>query len=204
MMIEPLHAELLREAIVAALRRANTLVGDKVYSPRDWPLASADVPALIVDDSLETCEGRGNLGFPAFRTTAHIVIDGRIERHAVNLVKADLATLRAQIKTTVLTDPTVQALIEQVVSIHTEAALSAENKQHVGTLRMVFALRYPEDFEPSVTDTLEGIDLHADLTAPFDPNGVAADHPFLEAVQPPPRTSGPDGRDEAFASFDFP
>jgi hypothetical protein len=198
-----LFSEQLRELVIAALKAANTLAGANVFAPRDTPLASSELPAIMVDDQREDSESRGNAGFPAFLTTAILLVEAKVERETSEAVKADLSTLRRQIKVAILTDWSIVASVEQVVGVRTETAISAEGKKHVGELRMQFAFRYPEDFEPVITDQLDGLDVHADLLAPFDPTGVYPDAPFPEAARPAPRTSGPDGRDEAALSITF-
>lgn len=199
-----LFSEVLRGLVVTALRNANTLAGDRVFAPRDWPVTSKDMPALLVDDEREESESRGNVGFPSFHTTAILVVDGKVEGDTSDEAKADLATLRRQIKVAVLTDWDIITSIEQVVAIRTETSVTAGTKKHVGELRMQFAFRYPEDFEMAVTDELQGVDVHVDTIDPFDPTGTYPDPPFPDAVQPAPRTSGPDGRDEGRLTFDFP
>jgi hypothetical protein len=176
-----LFSEQLRELVIAALKAANTLAGANVFAPRDTPLASGELPAIMVDDQRED----------------------KVERETSEAVKADLSTLRRQIKVAALTDRSIVASVEQVVGVRTETAISAEGKKHVGELRMQFAVRYPEDFEPVITDQFDGLDVHADLTDPFDRTGVYPDAPFPEATRPAPRTSGPDGRDEAALSITF-
>lgn len=198
-----LFSEQLRELVIAALKAANTLAGANVFAPRDTPLASSELPAIMVDDQREDSESRGNAGFPAFLTTAILLVEAKVERETSEAVKADLSTLRRQIKVAALTDWSIIASVEQVVGVRTETAISAEGKKHVGELRMQFAFRYPEDFEPVITDQLDGLDVHADLTDPFDRTGVYPDAPFPEAARPAPRTSGPDGRDEAALSITF-
>lgn len=199
-----LFSETLREMVIAALLKANTLAGANVFAPRDTPLASSECPGIMVDDQREESESRGNVGFASFHTTAIVVVDAKVERETPEAAKADLATLRRQIKIAVLTDWAIMTSIEQVVAIRTETSLSAETKKHVGELRMQFAFRYPEDFEMAVTDELEGVDVHVDTIDPFDPSGTYPDPPFPDAVQPAPRASGPDGRDEGRLTFDFP
>lgn len=199
-----LHSEVLRGLVVTALRNANTLAADRVFAPRDWPVNSKDMPCLLVADEREESRSRGNIGFPAFHTTAIITVDGRVEGVDEVAVKADLATLRSQIKTAVLTSYEIVRQVEQIAAVRSQVAVSAETKKHVGELRMEFAFAYPEDFEPVVTDELQGVDVHVDMIAPFDASGTYPDPPFPDAVQPAPRTSGPDGRDEGRLTFDFP
>lgn len=206
-----LHSEVLRGLVVTALRNANTLAGDRVFAPRDWPVASKDMPALLVDDEREESRSRGNAGFPAFHTTAFIVVDGRVESvasgdpdAALAAVKADLATLRSQIKAAVMASYDIVRQVEQIAAVRSQVAVSAESKKHVGELRMEFAFVYPEDFEPVITDELQGMDVHVDTIDPFDATGTYPDAPFPDAVPPAPRTSGPDGRDEGRLTFDFP
>lgn len=198
-----LHSEVLRGLVVTALRNANTLAGDRVFAPRDWAVTGKDMPALLVDDQREESESRGPIGFPSFITTAVIVVDGRVERETETTVKADLATLRGQIKAAVLTSYDIVRQVEQIAAVRSEVRVSAETKKHVGELRLEFAFRYPEDFEPTVTDTLDAVDLHADLAAPFDPAGTYPSPPFPDAVRPAPRASGPDGRDEGRVRIDL-
>jgi len=197
-----LYSETLRGLFIAALK-GRTLAGQRVFAPRDWPVQAKEMPAILVDDQREQSESRGNAGFPAFHTIAFLVVDGRVEQDTEEKAKADLSTLRAQIKAAILTSHEIIVGVEQIVAIRTEARVSAETKKHVGELRMEFAVRYPEDFEPVITDTLEGIDVHADLAGPFDPTGIYPDPAFPEAVQPAPRTSGPDGRDEGGISVNL-
>lgn len=198
-----LHSEVLRGLVVTALRNANTLAADRVFAPRDWPVNSKDMPCLLVADEREESRSRGAVGFPAFHTTAIITVDGRVEGVDEVAVKADLATLRSQIKTAVLTSYEIVRQVEQIAAVRSQVAVSAETKKHVGELRMEFAFSYPEDFEPVVTDELQGVDVHVDMIAPFDASGTYPDPPFPDAVQPAPRTSGPDGRDEGRLTFDF-
>jgi hypothetical protein len=205
-----LHSEVLRGLVVTALRSANTLAGDRVFAPRDWPINSKDMPALLVSDEREESRSRGAVGFPAFHTTAIITVDGRVEGTvsgdsdaALAAVKAGLATLRSQIKTAVLTSYEIVRQVEQIAAVRSQVAVSAETKKHVGELRMEFAFTYPEDFEPVVTDELQGMDVHVDTIDPFDPTGTYPDPPFPDAVPAAPRTSGPDGRDEGRLTFDF-
>lgn len=199
-----LHSEVLRGLVVTALRNANTLAADRVFAPRDWPVNSKDMPCLLVADEREESRSRGAVGFPAFHTTAIITVDGRVEGLDEVAVKADLATLRSQIKTAVLTSYEIVRQVEQIAAVRSQVAVSAETKKHVGELRMEFAFSYPEDFEPVVTDELQGVDVHVDMITPFDASGTYPDPPFPDAVQPAPRTSGPDGRDEGRLTFDFP
>ncbi|SMF48254.1 hypothetical protein SAMN02982917_2359 [Azospirillum oryzae] len=199
-----LHSEVLRGLVVTALRNANTLAADRVFAPRDWPVNSKDMPCLLVADEREESRSRGAVGFPALHTTAIITVDGRVEGVDEVAVKADLATLRSQIKTAVLTSYEIVRQVEQIAAVRSQVAVSAETKKHVGELRMEFAFSYPEDFEPVVTDELQGVDVHVDMIAPFDATGTYPDPPFPDAVQPAPRTSGPDGRDEGRLTFDFP
>ena len=199
-----LFSEQLRGMMIAALLKANTLAGANVFAPRDIPLTDDELPGLTVDDQREESESRGNVGFPAFHTTAILVVDAKVEGETPEAAKVDLATLRRQIKVAVLTDWDIITSIEQVVAIRTETSISAGTKKHVGELRMQFALRYPEDFEMAVTDELQGVDVHVDTMDPFDTTGTYPDPPFPDAVPPAPRTSGPDGRDEGRLTIDFP
>lgn len=199
-----LFSEVLRGLVVTALRNANTLAGDRVFAPRDWPVTSKDMPALLVDDEREESQSRGNAGFPAFYTTATIMVGGKVEGLDEMAVKADLSTLRGQIKTAVLTSYDIVRQVEQIAAVRSQVAVSAETKKHVGELRMEFAFTYPEDFEPAIGDELQGMDVHVDTIDPFDAAGTYPDPPFPDAVQPAPRTSGPDGRDEGRLTFDFP
>lgn len=198
-----LFSEVLRGLVVTALRNANTLAADRVFAPRDWPVTSKDMPALLVDDEREESRSRGTVGFPAFHTTAIIAVDGRVEGPDELAVKADLATLRSQIKTAVLTSYDIVRQVEQIAAVRSQVGVSAETKKHVGELRMEFAFTYPEDFEPAVTDELQGMDVHVDMLDPFDASGTYPDPPFPDAVPAAPRTSGPDGRDEGRLTFDF-
>jgi hypothetical protein len=75
-----------------------------------------------------------------------------------------------------------------------ELAMSIEVKFYQG----------PEVFFPIPTNPLQTVDINVDTAAPFDPNGTYANPPFPSAVNPAPRTSGPDGRNEGALTISLP
>ena len=55
-----------------------------------------------------------------------------------------------------------------------------------------------------VPSAFQEAQIHLDTTTPFDASGTYPNPPFPDAVQPAPRTSGPDGRAEGGLDIQLP
>ena len=204
-MTTTLYSETLREQVIAALIAANTLAGARVYAPRDWPVVSAIMPALLVDDVRENSESRTNQSIPQFWTTTTISVGGRVEAATAEAAKALLSTLRYQVKIAVMQGVGLRTIVPQEVkSIRTETRVSAESRMHVGEVQIDFDMLYPEDFDPPIIDELVSVYLNADMVNVFQKTGTVTPPFPIYTPTTSPRTTGPDGRPEGLLELTLP
>jgi len=196
----------LRDAAVSALK-GRTAAGQHVYSPRDWPTTHSTYPVVLVRTPEEFATSKGRFGVPEFDNTITLAIAGRVE--ATTEAAADTAarSLAKQIKAAILQNGQFlySQEVQQVASFTSKIEVTAEGKLHIGDVMISFSVEVFQVYEPiydadgaEMAPALTRIDIHADMAAPFDANG-AYPAPTTPPYTPdaPPRTSGPDGRDEA-------
>lgn len=203
----------LRDAAVAALKAANTLAGQRVYSPRDWPTWNGIHPAIIVRTPNESAQSLGPVGVPTFNTTITLTISGRTERDSEAHADADARTLAQQIKSAILQNGQfikTQA-VQQFVGFTSRIEVTAEGRQHIGDVTVSFSIEVFQVYEPTIDAAgdpigtpLTNVRIHIDAIEPFDASGTYANAAFPDAVTPAPRQSGPDGRDEGALTLTLP
>ncbi|HBO83304.1 MAG TPA: ABC transporter permease [Cupriavidus sp.] len=207
----------LRGLFVAALKGA-TNAGQAVYSPFDWPTAQAAYPLILVHARKERKVSLGP-NAPEFDVYTTIEIIARTKSPALvgdagsASALAAAEVLKAQIETALINNPAIWAdpaggqRIEQFTSVDSELNTSSEGEMPMAELVMQIEVKFyqgPEIFYPIATVPLQTVNIHVDTAAPFDPNGTYANPPFPAAVNPAPRTSGPDGRDEGALNITLP
>ena len=205
-------AAMLRGLAVQALRGA-TAAGESVYSPLDWASYAGSYPVIGLQTPAEQKESLGRNGAPQFTVTVTLRVTARAQAAAVGLdqgaaaVEAVIEQLQSQIEIALINNPALMGLLQQISSVHVQKDVSAEGKYHLGELVMELGLEFyqgPEDFFPIPAVPLTTVDINADLVNVFDPSGTYLNPPFPTAVNPAPRTSGPDGRDEGSLQIDLP
>ncbi len=194
-----------RLATVAALQGLS-LNGETITvdSPGDWNDPPEALPKIYVRAGPSPEQKTPwNRGQPNYTTTSPIVVMGRVSAIRASDCQDQLESLQDLIEQAVLTNYGLLAAMQQA-PVSVEWDITAEGEYHLGRVALTFAFEFPEVFEPVVTDSLEGVDIHADMAAPFDPAGTYANPAFPDAVQPAPRTTGPDGRDEGALEINLP
>lgn len=192
--------------LLTAILTSSTNAGSQVFKARTWPLKLAAVPALMIDPVyIERKESTGRAA-PEFDVTTMVKIRGRVTSPAglddagADICEDALEALKSQIERALINAYPVMLTIERFASIETEFTVTSEAAQNVGELQMTVAMEFkegPEDFAPIDTSTLGEVAVYPDMANVFDPAGTyTGQHPFPGAVQPAPRTSGPDGRVE--------
>jgi hypothetical protein len=88
--------------------------------------------------------------------------------------------------------------------IATTTEIKADGQMHFGAVSIAVHFQIYEAFDPDVTTSLQELSLTADLRNVYDPSGTYPNPPFPDAVQPAPRTSGPDGRAEGGFDIELP
>ena len=196
----------LRELVKTALLDAGTDAGRKVYTPRDWPTVTGQYPNILIQTPKETKISKGRFA-PAFDTTVHVAITGRVEAGTAEKAEDLADTLADQIELAILTNYDLIKVLQQFSSVETDVLVSAEGEMHIGEVQMMVAIEVFQEFDPiestlTSDDDLERVDIHIDALAPFDESGTYTGSPFPDSVTDAPRTLGPDGRDEGALTFD--
>lgn len=191
----------VRLAALAALQGAN--LGGRIECPGDWTTPPDIFPAILLRAVRDRKDGIAK-SQPDFTTTVMLELEARIEAVSAEAAQDAIEALGYNIEQALFTNYGLNVIIQQFVSVDTETEISAEGKRHLGGLKMTIALELFEAFEPAITASLTSIGIHADMGNLFDPLGTYLNPPFPSAVQPAPRTSGPDGRDEGALDISLP
>ena len=190
----------LRLAIVGCLK----LICDTVESPGIWPTSADMLPVLLVNvpSEMKTSVGRN---VPEFTTSASVVIQGQVSSITPGGAQDAIEDLAYQVENAVLEDYAVNLMIQQFVSVQTETEITSDGKQHLAGYPMIAPAAgsvWPIVATPTVPAA--GVNLHLDAANVFDPTGTYPNPTFPTSVQPAPRTSGPDGRDEGYSQINLP
>lgn len=196
-----------RELRLAVVEAVETLTGVNVESPGDWDTPPAKLPQIKVRVPSENKVSAAR-GMPTFTTTVFLELEAKVEADTGEDAQDAIEALVYRIEVAVLSRYGVVALLQQVSSIRTDIAITAEGKRHNGNARMVFGLECFEAYDPSVLlddlPPLQQVGIHVDTAQPFDAVDTYPDPPFPDAVAPAPRTRGPDGRDEGGLDIQLP
>ncbi|ARL91019.1 ABC transporter permease [Burkholderia pseudomallei] len=207
----------IRALFVQALF-GQTSAGNAVYSPFDWPTNPSQYPLILVHARKERKVSLGP-NTPEFDVYTTVEIIARVRAPAGMVDTGSVAalagaeTLKLQIEATLINNPDIWAdpaggqRIEQFTSVDSEINTSSEGEMPIAELAMSIEVKFyqgPEDFFPIPVHPLTTVNVNVDTAAPFDPNGTYANPPFPSAVNPAPRTSGPDGRNEGALTISLP
>ena len=207
----------IRALFVQALT-GQTLAGNAVYSPYDWPTSPSTYPLILVHARKERNVSLGP-NTPEFDVYTTVEIIARVQSPAGIVDTGSVAalaaaeTLKLQIEVALINNPLIWAdpnggqRIEQFTTVDSEINTSSEGSMPMAELAMSIEVKFyqgPEVFFPIPTNPLQTVNINVDTAEPFDPNGTYANPPFPSAVNPAPRTSGPDGRNEGALTISLP
>lgn len=190
--------------VVAAIKAGNTAAGSRVYSPLDWATTDIQYPAIKVGPSSDDFQSLVK-GPPMFEVTTTLEIIGKVEAGAqpgdagAAAAQAALLSLVRQVLVSVINQYDVTLLIQQFPFVRVKYAATAAGENHYAEFRMELGLEYintEDDFFPVVGQAISEVAVHGDTQSVFDPTGTYPNPPYPDEVVPPPRTTGPDGRDE--------
>lgn len=198
----------LRDLMEAALKTAASLAADRVYTARTMPTQALEYPLILIQTGSEDKQGVSPNAKADFNTVSEIAATGRAEGTNDNEVLEKLDVLSIQIEKAILSDLQILKRINMIESVSTDIGLFGDKKMTYGDVQMRFRFAHTqiaEEFFPEPdAQALEGVDIHLDTKNPNDPTGTYPDPAFPESVTDAPRTSGPDGRDEATLKIDLP
>jgi hypothetical protein len=202
----------IRRAALGALKVLETTGGVKVInSPGVWTVQPEKTPTVLLRVS-RTSKDAISSSTTNFMSTVLVEIESKLIAATGEDAQAAIEELDALVEQALLTN-TDFVKLSQRISIEAETQITSEARNHVAGTQMLVRCELIETFDPiadapdalqPAAPPLEGVNLHADLVSQFDPLGVYGDVLFPDAVQPAPRTAGPDGRDEGYVEINFP
>ncbi|WP_454825903.1 hypothetical protein [Paraburkholderia xenovorans] len=188
--------------VVAAFQAA--AAAPTIQSPGDWSTPPAKLPAILVRCGDDQKISNGNIGETQFNTDLVIEIRGIVSGPTAEAAQDALEDLGATIEDVLLRNIAIRAQTQDFPTIATATEINANGRIHFGAVSMAVHFQIYEAFDPDVETTLERMTVTADLRNVFDASGTYPNPPFPDAVQPAPRTSGPDGRAEGGFDVELP
>lgn len=187
----------LRLVVQAVLQAAT---GVPVLSPGDWETPTINLPEIKLRSPGNRKASIARAG-ANFTTTVSLELLARVSADTAEAAQDAIEALVEKIEAAVLALPELIELVQQVATVDTEMSVSADSRTHIGEARMMLQCETFEEFDPRDTYgdrfvDLQQVAVNVDTAYPFDAAGTYAGAAFPAAVQPAPRTSGPDGRNE--------
>lgn len=171
----------IRQQAVALLKAANTAAGAHVYDSRVSPNSKNKLPALNVYTLLQNGSGTAQAGTaPQFDTTVTLSVECVVSQ--ADAWGAALDDLCEQVENALLCNPGFISEFDMVTSYSTAMQAKDEGENPIIKAVMSIGLKYTEQFDPIIPDTLGRVHITVDAIEPADKN-IAAD-------------GGPDGRAE--------
>ena len=211
--------------------KGKTIAGNNVFLAKTWATWDGSYPILYLHSPGEDMQSLGDAGAPQFTVTATIRVSARVEvrnlprNGGAAAALVELEIIQQQIKMALINFPPLMKRLQQYPFVRSEIRESGEGDSELAELVMDIGMEFyqgPEDFYPleeeipdPVIDPaaeaaavqpmalLENVHISNDLTNVFDVLGTYDDPPFPLAVNPAPRSAGPDGRTEGGLDIDL-
>ena len=198
-----------RQLRLAALPALQALPGVTVECPPVTSTAPNQMPYVGLRCGTERKVGAVTQQLATFTTTVPLEVLARVSATTAEAAQDAIEDLAYRIEQAVCGLVPLLNLLQKISGITTTTEINGEGSAYQAGVEMSFDCELFEEFEPVLINPgnyqpLQGIDMHVDAGRPYDANGVYLDSPFPDSVTPAPRTSGPDGRDEALVVIDFP
>ena len=187
----------LRQAALTALQ---TLTGVTVESPGNLETPPAKLPHISLHAPMDRKSPIAKSAAD-FTTTVTLELMASTAGATPTAAQDAIEALCARIEDVVLGCVVLLASVQQVSNFSTQTKLDSDGDRHTAQARMVidfetFEVFDPLAIDPTLTVTLNMLNVHVDTVQPFDAAGTYSSPPFPDSVPAAPRTSGPDGRDE--------
>lgn len=185
---------------IQAIAQANTLAGTNVYLYA-WPTNTMKNPAILFNWARETKLSNSKT-VPNFTTTFVLRADIRVEDVTMYDAHTKLKQIIGQVEQAVLTNYTINSLIQQFPHIDITNGTESESEFFVAHAIMDIAFEFFQLYEPNAGVPLDTVTISVDLQNIFDATGTYVDPLFPGSGTPAPRTVGPDQRLEGFVRAD--
>ncbi len=159
----------LRNLAIKALKQANTLAEDRIFSPMDWPTTPAMYPVILVKTPRErkVSESRS---IPKFTTTAELHLSLRIEGNSEAEATDTLEALCEQVENAILTDCNLVREVQQFSYVDTYMEVNSDQRKHFGEAILQIGMEFYEVFDPQlhsphapIAESLEGVDIQYEI-----------------------------------------
>lgn len=129
----------IRDRFVSTLDSNVTLVSNRVYANRVYPLTDASLPAITVYTGSET-SSRYNVGVTDLNRELTVEVDIYVK--AISTFDDDVDAIAVQVEEAIASDFTVNSLAKGATLVSTEINFSGEAEQPVGIAKLTFSVRY--------------------------------------------------------------
>lgn len=129
----------IRDRIASVVTSGATLVNQRVYTTRVYPLTAANLPAITVYTGSET-SALQTMGARTLMRNLDVAVD--IYVRATETTDDDVDAIAVQIEEAVANDFNVNGLAKSVVLTSTDIDFNAEAEQPIGIARLTFSVSY--------------------------------------------------------------
>jgi hypothetical protein len=183
------------------------ITGITVESPGDWDTPPSRLPNIKLRAPNERKQSVTRT-MPEFTTVVTLEMLITVVGNTAEEAQDAIEDLGQQVEACFFGAQPLVQLCQQFPTVTTDTDISADGQRHTARAVMrvdceVFEAFDPTEINPADYPALQQVNVHADTARPFDASGTYANPPFPSAVQPAPRTTGPDGRDEGTLQLDM-
>lgn len=163
----------------AAVIAANTMAGDNIFRPGDWPTQPGQYPIgkmrLVKEDRIS----QGRSGPQSFTTTAHIQMSlavsepAQLDDAGATAAEAKLWAFKREVEIAIVNSMPLATAIQQISMMRSQLQFLGQGGEHLAGVQMDIAFEYyegPENFAPVDADDIEEFDVTASSFPPFGMN----------------------------------
>jgi len=129
----------IRDRIASTLTSGVSLVSNRVYASRVYPLTEAKLPAITVYTGAEI-SNRLNMGLSDLNRSLSVEVD--IYVRATGTFDDDVDAIAVQVEEAIAGDFTVNSLAKEAVLTGTDIQFSGDAEQPIGVAKLTFTVRY--------------------------------------------------------------
>ena len=129
----------IRDRIASTLTSGVSLVSNRVYASRVYPLTEAKLPAITVYTGAEISD-RLNMGLSDLNRSLSVEVD--IYVRATGTFDDDVDAIAVQVEEAIAGDFTVNSLAKEAVLTGTDIQFSGDAEQPIGVAKLTFTVRY--------------------------------------------------------------